>query len=181
MFRKAIFLLLSIVCLHAREVSWPGVKYAEVRAYAWPNNLNPERVILADMKLEKGVINPSGALLTAEQTKTLLTSVTGQRPGYPVGMCHVPHNAIVFYDADKKPVAFVEVCFGCSTSRILPAGAVASIDLVAIAGIFDAHKLPMGKYSKAAAFKKDFDARIKELNELIDRPSVPSNGEDPFQ
>lgn len=144
------------------------MKFSEVRAYAWPDDKNTEAVILKGMTLKDGAINPDGAVLTPEQAKTLVAAVTGKRPEYPVAMCHHPHNAFVFYDAAKKPIAFVEICFGCSNHRIAPIGAAEYLDLVALATIFDAHKLPMGEYRDLAAFKKHFDElqkMMKEYNE----------------
>jgi len=161
---RAIFIfLLSTFCAFAGDTAWPAVKFSEVRAFAWPDDKSTEAVILKGIIPMDGAINPGGAVLTPEQTKTLVTAVTGKRPEYPVAMCHIPHNAFVFYDAAKKPVAFVEICFGCSNHRIAPKGAAENIDLVALATIFDAHKLPMGEYRDLAAFKKHFDELQKMM------------------
>lgn len=157
MTRAILILLLSTLYAFAGDAAWPAVKFSEVRAYAWPDDKSTMAVILEGMTLKDGVINPNGAVLTPEQTKTLVGAVTGKRPEYPVAMCHIPHNAFVFYDAAKKPVAFVEICFGCSNHRISPKGAAENLDLVALATIFDAHKLPMGEYRDLDAFKKHFD------------------------
>ena len=157
-------LLLTLHCL-AGDAAWPGVKFSEIRAYAWPDDKGASAVILKGMTLMPGAINADGALLTEEQTKVLIKAVTGKRPEYPVAMCHIPHNAFVFYDADKKPVAFVEICFACSNHRIFPKGSADYVDLVAIASIFDAHKLPMGSYRNLAAFKKHFDDLQKMMKE----------------
>ena len=108
------------------------------------------------MTLKPGVINKEGALLTPDQTKRLLAAVTGKHPGHAVAACHIPHNAFVFYDAAGKPVAFVEVCFGCLSTRSEPGGAAVCLDLVGLAGIFDELKLPMGEYPNLKAFKKHF-------------------------
>lgn len=148
-------LLLAPLSLLAGE-EWPGVAYAEVRAYAWPDDKITEAVILPDKSLKPGVINKDGALLTAEQVKKLLAAVTGKHPEHGVAACHIPHNAFVFYDADKKPVAFVEVCFMCVNHRIFPKRSWSYIDLVSLASIFSEHKLPMGEYADLAAFEKRF-------------------------
>jgi hypothetical protein len=163
MTRAILIFFLSSLCAFAGDTAWPAVKFSEVRAYAWPDDKSTEAVILKGMILKDGAINPGGAVLTPEQTKTLVAAVTGKRPGYPVAMCHIPHNAFVFYDEAKKPVAFVEICFGCSNHRIAPKGAAENIDLVALASIFDAHKLPMGEYRDLTAFKKHFDELQKMM------------------
>jgi len=168
MTRAVIILLLSAICAFAGEAAWPGVKFSEVRAYAWPDDKSTEAVILNEMALKDGVLNPDGAVLTPNQVKKLISAVTGKRPGYPVASCHIPHNAFVFYDATKKPVAFVEICFGCSNHRILPEGAARNLDLIAIAAIFDAHKLPMGEYRDLTSFKKHFHDLQKAMKEADD-------------
>jgi hypothetical protein len=158
--KHAIILsFLTTLSLFAED-PWPGVKFAEVKAYAWPGDQGGEAVILEGMSLKAGVMNPDGAVLTPEQVKRLLAAVTGKHPAHAVADCHIPHNAFVFYDDAKKPVAFVEICFGCLSNRISPRPAAPVIDLVALAAIFAEHKLPMGEYPDLAAFKKHF----KDLN-----------------
>jgi hypothetical protein len=164
MTRAILILILSTLCAFAGDAAWPGIKFSEVRAYAWPDDKTTNAVILKGMTLKDGVINPKGASLTPEQTKILIGAVTGKRPKYPVAMCHNPHNAFVFYNAAKKPVAFVEICFRCFNHRISPKGAAENLDLVALAAIFDTSKLPMGKYGDLSTFKKHFDEVQKIMN-----------------
>ena len=153
--RAILFLFFTTLSLFAGE-QWPGVQYAEVRAYAWPDDKETEEVILPGMALKPGIINNDGALLTPQQVKRLLASVTGKHPWHPVAACHIPHNAYVLYDAAKKPVAFVEICFGCFNHRIMPDGTSRYLDFISLASIFAEHKLPMGEYPDLAAFKKQF-------------------------
>jgi hypothetical protein len=162
---KRFFLLLVVwsQSLAAAE-PWPGVKFAEVRAYAWPADKPAFAVILEGMELAEGVINKDGAVLTAEQTKQVISAVTGDRPAYPVAACHTPHNAFVFYDVDKKPVAFVEICFKCNSRRMSPKGNTRYVDLVALASGFEAHQLPIGKYQTAA----DYEAALEGLKRLME-------------
>jgi hypothetical protein len=162
--RAILFFILSVQTLFAGE-PWPAVPFTEVRAYAWPADKNSSAVILDDMKLMAGVINKEGALLTENQTKQLIAAVTGKHPEYPVARCHTPHNAFVFYDAAKRPVAYVEICFDCFNHRISPAGSSKHIDLTAQASIFEAHKLPMGKFRTAADFVKTFEGTNRLTNE----------------
>jgi hypothetical protein len=121
--RAILFLLLSALPLFAGQ-PWPGIKFTEVRAYAWPiKAVKSVDVILPGMKLRPDVINKEGTVLTPQEVKQLLAAVTGKHRNYAVAMCHIPHNAFVFYDAAREPVAFVEICFGCSNHRIEPEGA----------------------------------------------------------
>ena len=166
MIRAFLFLFVLTIRTFAGEADWPHVKFSEVRAYAWPNEPDTKAVILEGMALKSDVLNPEGAILSAEQARTLIRAITGEHRDYPGAMCYVPHNAFVFYDAANTPVAFVELCFGCSGHRTSPAGAAGSIDLVALAAIFDAHKLPMGEYADLAAYKKHFEKLQKIMKEF---------------
>jgi len=150
-----LLLFLSTITTFA-GVPWPAVPYTEVRAYAWPDDQTTEAVILDGMKLKPGIINPEGALLTVSEVRQLIAAITGRHPPYPVAACFTPHNAFVFYDAAKKPVAYVEICFSCRGIRAVPKGAEIWIDHLALATIFDAHKLPMGPFPDLPAFKKDY-------------------------
>jgi len=154
---KLVTLLLFLTTLTTfAGVPWPAVPFTEVRAYAWPDDHTTEAVILDGMTLKAGVINPEGALLTAPEVKQLIAAITGRHPSYPVAACFNPHNAFVFYDAEKKPVASVEVCFSCRGIHAVPKGAEITIDHIALATIFDAHKLPMGPFPDLQAFKRDY-------------------------
>lgn len=155
--RTLLLFVLSTFTLAAAK-PWPGIKYAEVRAYAWPDDKTTQAVILPGMTLKPGVLNKDGAPLTPDQIKRLITAATVQGAAGAIAGCYIPHNAFVFYDAKKKPVAFVEVCFMCRATRIQPKVAEGKKDLLALATIFDELKLPMGEYPNLAAFKKEYDA-----------------------
>ena len=154
-------LLFSYLPAPAAE-KWPGVPFSEVRAYAWPADTQEEAVILPDKSLLPGVLNENGALLTSKEVQRLRNAVTGRHADHPIMACYTPHNAFVFIDAKKKPVAFVEVCFTCLMYRAEPAGVAQNFDLLALAGIFSAHKLPMGEYRDLQSFRKAFTAAVKD-------------------
>ena len=138
---------------------WPGVDFSEVRAYAWPAKYETEAVVLSDMSLDPKVLNPDGAPLSPKQVDSLLSVVRGEHRKYAVASCHVPHNAFVFYDAAKKPVAYIEICFGCLNHRIAPQNTSRFINLPELAVLFSELKLPLGEYPDAATFKKHFRER----------------------
>jgi hypothetical protein len=135
-----------------------------VRAYAWPNSPKVTGGILPGMKLQDGVLNREGQVLTAAEVKLLTAAVTGKHPVVSIAACYVPHNAFVFYDAAKKPVAFIEVCFACLRWRTEPAGAAPNVDLAALARLFTAHQLPMGQYADADSFLYE-RARTEQLQD----------------
>jgi len=125
----AILILLGSTSLAS---PWPGVPYAEVRAYAY-NPENGPRVkdrsghvlmyetIWHDGKLATSVINKSGTLLSATQIARLVQAIT-KKPSETsiLTNCFDPHHAFVFYDAHRKAVAWVEVCFHCGNIQAHP-------------------------------------------------------------
>ena len=153
-----LLLLLSATSLFA-GVPWPGVPFTEVRAYAWPDDKETQAVILPGMALKPGVLNKDGTPLTPDQIRRLCAAIAGQHPPHAVAACFIPHNAFVFYDANKKPAAYVEVCFTCLSSRAVPPPFSVWSDLIGLATIFDELKLPMGAYPNLEAFKKDFTGK----------------------
>jgi hypothetical protein len=138
---------------------WPGVDFVEVRAYAWPIAEHEENVyvIVDDMSLRPDVLNKEGAVLSADQVKRLMLAVTGEHKEHPVASCYIPHNAFVFYNAEKKPVAFIEICFDCLGERIVPKGAARRVDLPALASLFVELKLPAGRYGDAKSFMQSME------------------------
>jgi hypothetical protein len=157
-FAVLAIVLLSRAIFAAEE--WPGVPFVEVRAYAWPleNEKGDRKVILAGMRLREDVINPEGAVLSADQVKRLQAAVTGEHAEHALIRCYDPHNAFVFYDADKKPVAFVEVCFRCVGAAAVPPGTARWKDFPALAKIFAELKLPIGGGQTLENFNKFFDS-----------------------
>jgi len=94
---------------------WPGVEFTEARAFAWPAESEPKRLVQQDKSLLPGMANKDGAPLSSEQLKRLSAAVTGTHPEYGLMRCYTPRHAIVFYDKDKKVVAFLELCLDCQS------------------------------------------------------------------
>lgn len=153
---KLLFLsfLLSTVSLLGAD-PWPGVEYAEVRAFVWEPTKTPanEALILDDFTFIAGVINKEGSPLTAEQVQRLFQAQSRRYAERRVAGCYRPHNAFVFYDAQKKPVAFLEICFDCLGARSRPRDKEADPDFVALATIFEELKLPFGEYKTVQEFQ----------------------------
>jgi hypothetical protein len=146
------------------QEKWPGFPFKEVRAYAWPPTTETEAVILPDKKLERGVLNKDGALLTTKEVLQLRAAVSGRHAEYPAAACYVPHNAFIFYDSSHTPIAFLEVCFSCLGFRAEPKTAQ-NIDWLSLAAIFSQHGLPMGEYRDFQSFNKAFAALVKKSSE----------------
>jgi len=152
--KLSLFLFLLSAAFVSAAAPWPGVQYAEVRAFAWDASVSPEELIRADMSFADGVINKDGTRLSDAQVKRLLRAeahplAVPRTPG-----CYNPHNAFVFYNARKKPVAFLEICFDCTISRTYPEDPDGDPDLVALAILCEELKLPFGRCKTIEEFRK---------------------------
>ena len=81
------------------------------------------------MTLKPGVVHKDGTALSPEQITRLRAAVTGRHPVHGGAFCYIPHNAFVFSNDAKKPVAFVEICFTCFGYRAEPKGTAKNYDL----------------------------------------------------
>ena len=77
----AIFAILLLTRAVSAAENWPALPFAEVRAYAWPDDPDKKgkNVILAGMKLRKDVINPDGAILSPTPQQSGRISLLSQR------------------------------------------------------------------------------------------------------
>ncbi|WP_265594494.1 hypothetical protein [Haloferula sp. BvORR071] len=153
-------LLLSRGAFAAEE--WTGLPFAEVRAYAWPADTNGRQVILPGIKLREDVLNKEGALLNDDQIKRLQAAVTGKHTQHALMRCYSPHNAFVFYDSAKKPVAFVEICFDCLGTATQPKSSAEWKDFPGLAKIFFELKLPVGHWPSLEKFNQFFESAKRE-------------------
>ncbi len=154
--RIILYLVLATASLLARD-EWPGVPYTEVRAFVWdakiPVLVHSNHLIREDLSFVDGVLNPDGALLNASQVKRLLAAHARRLKTETKAGCYYPHNAFVFFDAARKPVAYLEVCFDCTGSRTVPQDEQSGHpDYYALAELCAELKLPFGAYKSAKAF-----------------------------
>jgi len=157
-----LFFLSSIPLFAAAP--WPGVKYTEVRAYAWSDAIPSDILLIKpDWSFVDGVLNKEGALLNARQTKSLLAAESRRRIDRGVAGCYAPHNAFVFYNAEKKPVAFLEICFDCFGSRCSPVDEEGDPDFGALATIFSELKLPIGKRASLNEVRESWRTELRNI------------------
>jgi len=84
------------------------------------------------------------------QVKALLAILNTKKFKSRLPGCYEPRHGVVFYDRNKKVVAFYEVCFECMLQRSEPRGIAPLTYLPAIAEFFEQLKLPLweGKTAK---------------------------------
>jgi hypothetical protein len=123
------FAILLLLPFPAFAGSWPDMSYSEVRGYGynhkWPIIDSKGRQLIAaplvdDGKLGSSVVNKSGARLNPEQIQRVIRAITGEHPAHLTARCWKPHHGFVFYNAQGKAVAWVEICFECGYARASP-------------------------------------------------------------
>lgn len=129
------------------HVSWPNVKFTEVRAYCYDYTAEKASSFFIDGRMHKGVMDPKGVKLTPAQVKRLLAALTVSQAQQPRSVCYKPHHAFVFYDGGRVAAVF-EMCFGCNKFVATPGGLPEYVDSQSVLGLTLELKLPYGKDNK---------------------------------
>jgi hypothetical protein len=133
-------ILISLIAITFSSVfafskNWPDVPYTHVVAYCYDftQDKRGTSITFPDGSLHAGIINATTLRLSEEQTKGLV-NIINKDSKYQRGEveCYDPHHASVFYDANWKVVAYIEICFLCEDYIFKPAGASKFIDLEAL-------------------------------------------------
>jgi hypothetical protein len=141
-FAACIPLFISITVFAAPP--WPGVSYVEVRAYAYNSEGDLDHPILKNGRLDPSVVNKRGVILTQQQVSRLVAAVTDKHPlSESMTACFDPRHGFVFYDAAKKPVAWVELCFECHNADAEPRQKGQVYDVAALERLARELKLPL--------------------------------------
>jgi hypothetical protein len=145
MTHAAIIPLMLLACGPlAAASSWPAKSYVEVRAYAYNAGGDIAQPIVKKGRLDRSVVNKRGVVLTPEQANRLIAAVTGKRPEPEwVAACFNPRHAFVFYDTDRKPIAWVELCFECGNAEAEPYQKGQVYDVSALENLARELKLPL--------------------------------------
>jgi hypothetical protein len=115
-------LLLPLFVASAGAAQWPSVAYSEVRGYAY-NGFVRDRIVdlVENGKLGPTVVNKPGVRLTPRQIERLIIEVSNRRSGrVDLITCLSAHHGFVFYDAQGKIVAWIEIDFRCRNVQMSP-------------------------------------------------------------
>jgi len=157
MTRALLFLVCATLPLLA-DKPWPPVQYAEVRAYYYNVRGEDAAPIVKDGKLHATVVNKEGIIVLPAQMKALLAILNTKKLESLRPACYYPRHGLVFYDRNKKVVAFYEVCFECMLQRSEPEGIAPLTHMPSIADFFEQLKLPIGPNGKTAKdVRKDWE------------------------
>lgn len=134
----AFFFFISfILATQAAEPAkaWPTKPFKHVVGYCYDYTKDPRGsdITFPDGSLSRGVIHATTVRLDADQTKELMILLSTDSKDEPDEVeCYDPHHAFVFYDADWKVVASIDICFFCAEFSSRPTRAPAQIDLGAL-------------------------------------------------
>jgi hypothetical protein len=130
-------------------VNWMGRPFDEVRAYCYDytKGFSPTFLDLNTGAMHRGVMDPRGVRLSADQVNRLVPLVTTSFEARDRTACYAPHHAFVFF-AKGKPVAVFEMCFGCNRHRSYPSGAPEYIDRTGLWTLTGELGLPLGEGNK---------------------------------
>lgn len=144
------FLLIGIAHAEPVEKLWPEKPFEYVVAYCY-NPFYDNRgtaITYDDGSIHEGVIRSTTVRLSPDQTsalrKILSTDMDSERVG---ALCYDPHHAFVFYDAEWKVTASIDICFLCSDYRSRPVGTSDKVDLDALKAFCIKIGLPVLKSS----------------------------------
>ncbi len=127
------------------RVKWPGSSFKEVRAYCYDYTAEKEGSFFIGGRMHKGVMDPAGVVLSAEQVRRLLDALTVSRDKQERTPCYKPHHAFVFYDGSGKPAAVFEMCFGCNRWVETPDGLPEYIGYAELWNLCRELGLPLGE------------------------------------
>ncbi len=127
-----------------------------------PSEKNPEEPPVLEGKLHKGVASAWTKRLTPEQTKGLISFITGKRKNSGDGSgCYLPHHGFIFYDKDSKIVGYLAICFMCGGYSSSPENGLSiPWDLAGIKKLTEELGLPTFQEGDEAS---DFFANRKKL------------------
>ncbi len=125
-------------------VSWPKSAFSEVRAYCYDYTAEESPSFFVNGRMHKGVMDPKGVVLSAEQSKRLVEALTVSQGKQDRTPCYKPHHAFVFYGVDGKVAAIFEMCFGCNKFIETPDGLPEYVDTGALYALCQELKLPLG-------------------------------------
>ncbi len=106
-----------------RVDGWPSTNYSHVVGYSFDTGRAEPDSLVRTGKLDETRLKQfkqKEVSLTPTQIGRLLSATFGSRKRLAPAACYSPHHIFVFYDKNAKPVAAIEICFGCDNLRAMP-------------------------------------------------------------
>jgi hypothetical protein len=157
----AFFSLISFIpATQAAEPAkaWPTKPFKHVVGYCYDFTKDPRGtdITFPDGSIHHGVIQATTVRLSEDQAAELGTLLTKESDFETGGSdCYDPHHAFVFYDADWKVVASIDLCFLCEDHASRPVPVSAQIDLTELEKFCGVIGLPL--FDDSAEYTRLFE------------------------
>ena len=180
---KTLIALLFLALAQGDEESklWPKEPFKHVIAYCYDLYQDPRgsAITFPDGSLHRGVIRATTVRLTDAQAKKLRRLLSDDSGGRGDVNDYEPHHAFVFYDADWKVTASIDICFLCDDYIERPKGASEAIDLKALEAFCREVGLPM--HEDSADYTKLFKQEQPSGKTPAPEKKIPATeNDDPF-
>ena len=160
-------LFIAIVQADGSTKQWPPAPFEYVVGYCYDFTQDPRgsAITFPDGSIHKGVIKGTTVRLSGVQVTSLraLLSIDSKTENGNVD-CYDPHHAFVFYDADWKVTASIDICLFCEDYVARPKGASSLIDLQALEAFCRVIGLPILKDSSnyTALYRQEQSKSIQQ-------------------
>lgn len=127
----------------SKPVPW-HFEFSEVRAFRinWDEEHPHDGILIGD-DLNESRIPKEGILLSGEQVEQLRRAIVEGEPNGPIGMCHYPHHAFVFYSSSGEIVEHYDICFLCRSAVGSPGGFELVPDYRILRRVFGSLEMPI--------------------------------------
>jgi len=121
--KQFILILVTIITLTPSFAQWPGVNYHYAKMYLTNVDSEFTKPLLPvyNGKLEDNVMQP-GVVISAEQANKAVVLANSNMDGLLQGLSKTffPHHAIVFFNQNNTPVAWISIGFECEGIKLYP-------------------------------------------------------------
>jgi hypothetical protein len=148
---KAYLTILLVIAPPTADARWPALEFAHVVAfcYDFSQDARGTSIVFPDKSLHRGIIRSTTSRLIPKQITELRKILSTEWEGESgESDCYDPHHAFVFYDAEWKPVAWIDICFLCEGFTSHPAGVREKIDLDSLHKLLEEIGLPIHENSQ---------------------------------
>lgn len=180
---RALITLLFVALAQADEVPklWPTGPFKHVVAYCYDYSQDQRGAAISfpDGSLHRGVIRATTIRLTDAQAQKLRRLLSEDADGRGDVNDYDPHHAFVFYDADWKVTASIDICFQCDDYAERPKGVSESINVAALEAFCRELGLPI--FEDSSDYTKLFSQEQPSEKPSAPAKKIPVVGaDDPF-
>ncbi len=141
----------------------PPDNYSEARIYYYPKSELPKdfhEINFRDTKSLNYIIEKNAGTKVGSYDWTALF-VKPEMYGYFGSACYSPRHLLVFFNGNKQPISYAEVCFECK--RYMPSDLSSELNLIQFSELVESVGLPISpKDMNSKQFKREFQLALDE-------------------